>query len=51
MIALLSRVPIGGGAVVQLMTQINAPLGLAIDATALYVTASGGGRVWKVSPL
>jgi hypothetical protein len=44
--------PTGGtpGAIITLVTKSDEAIGLAVDATGLYYTAAGGGRVWRLTP-
>lgn len=55
----MQRVPIGGGAVITLVTGLTSPTAMAVDATSVYVADSGcpvdgsgctGGAIIKVTP-
>jgi hypothetical protein len=40
----------GPGPITVLATKSDEVLGIAVDATGLYYTATGGGRVWRLTP-
>jgi hypothetical protein len=44
--------PTGGtpGTITVLASKLDTPIGLAVDATGVYYTGSGGGRVWRLTP-
>ncbi|HLK41474.1 MAG TPA: hypothetical protein VKU41_32215 [Polyangiaceae bacterium] len=46
----MSSVPRGGGTVTTLVSGLNRPYGIAVDATHVYWTNNGDGRVMKLSP-
>jgi hypothetical protein len=40
----------GPGPITVLASKLDTPLALAVDASGIYYTASGGGRVWRLTP-
>jgi hypothetical protein len=40
----------GPGAITVLAKSSDEPLAIAVDATGIYYTAAGGGRVWRLTP-
>ena len=46
----VSSIPQTGGTPLVLATKSDTALGIAVDPSGLYYTASGGGRVWRLTP-
>jgi len=47
----VSSVPLAGGSITKLATNLNNPTSIAMDSTGLYfTTASGGSRVFRLTP-
>jgi hypothetical protein len=46
----VTSIPLGGGTPLRSITNASNPTGLAVDAVGVYYAASGGGRVWRLTP-